>query len=381
MGRDFLGITWSTTMFISAICAPIGGFLVDRYGVKKVMLFVSLSNFLSILTVLILHNPLGYFIGNGLLGGLVGLGASTTYVLISDWFKHHRAKAMAINGSSASLGLAVLTPILVSLTWLNWIKVYVILLIINVLFIPLIAWFIRSNKVDDLSIITEEVFIDSRSMLSKWTDGLRFLSQIIRRPIFIVVIFAILTCGISMGTVEMNLVAIHQQAQVPGMMIASSLSILGLLEVFGGIIFSILLDHKSRTKALAVLYLLRTAAFTLLIFHFPVTPILFSLIFGATYVGAVPGAILVANEALGSGSGQKKLGMQTGMLLFVHHIGGVLASLSSGFIFDYTHHYQALIAVNLILCLMVTAGYAWISKSRPASTKVTHSDALTSNIE
>ncbi|MED5016397.1 MFS transporter [Paenibacillus chibensis] len=368
VGRDFLGTTWSTATFIGAICAPLGGLLVDRFGVKKVMLLVSCSQILSLVTVLTLRNEAGYFIGNGLFAGFVGLGASTSYVLITGWFQHHRAKALAVLGSSTSLGFAVLVPILANWDGLTWIKVYEVLLLISLLFIPCIVFVLRENKEPEgasppsVESSQKPDTENTSKPLLNWMSGIRMFARMLRHPVYVIAAFAILTCGISMGTVEMNLVAIHQTAHASTGMISSAMSLLGLLEVFGGITFSFLLDHTSRTRALAILYLLRTVAFTLLIIHFPVSPILFSLIFGATYVGAVPGAILIAKETLGP---DKSMGLHTGILLLVHQLGGVLAALGGGFNFDYAHNYQLLIGVNLLLSLVVSAAYFSVkSKAR-----------------
>jgi predicted MFS family arabinose efflux permease len=283
---------------------------------------------------------------------------------VSTWFQHHRAKALTILGSASSLGLAVLTPILVSLkSWLDWTTVYTILFFVSCLFIPLVLWLVRSNNNE----VTDKESNDSASITAKApVDGLGLSTKkggemlvafmtYLRQPILLVVMFALLTCGISMGTVEMHLMAIHQQAHVSNEMLASALSLLGLLELIGGITFSFLLDYMSRMKALSILYLIRTLAFTFLFLHFPYSPILFSILFGATYLGAIPGGILVAGEALNNN--QKTSGLQIGILIFIHQIGGVLAALAGGMNFDHNHNYQLLILFNIICSVMVAGGY------------------------
>lgn len=375
VGRSFLGATWSTAIFIGAISAPLGGWLIDKIGYKKVMIYSAIANLLSLAIVLLFRNPVGYFLGFGLITGIAGIGASASYVLVANWFKHHRAKALMIIGSAGSLGLAVLTPILVSnKSWLSWTTVYTVLFIISLAFIPLILLIVRANKeaaeeeapaasVQDTSSPTnkepgeeqppapaEPVF-----SLKKMSEGFKAFLLYLTRPVMLVIMFALLTCGISMGTVEMNLMAIHQLAHVPDVMMSSSLSLLGLLELVGGVTFSILLDYMPRVKALAYLYFFRIAAFAVLFFHFEYSPILFSLIFGATYLGAVPGGILVAGEALNEG--KKQIGLQTGILLLIHQLGGVVAAIAGGLNFDLANNYQFLIAANAVFSLIAAAGY------------------------
>ncbi|MFN0221229.1 MFS transporter [Paenibacillus sp. KR2-11] len=363
VGRSFLGFTWSTATLLGALCAPLGGWLVDRIGYKKVLLIVAAANLLSVGTVLLFRSPAGFYAGIGILGGIGGLGASVTYVLVTNWFKHHRAKALTILGSAGSLGLAVLTPLLTRMQSLDWSTVYLILLLNAALFLPLILFLVKPSPEG----IEEEGQAGRQASSSpaassalSWRASLAHL----RHPVVGVVMFALLTCGFSMGTVEMHMVAIHQTAHVPEAMIASALSLLGLLELVGGLTFSLLIDRMSRTRALAVLYLLRTGAFVLLWIHLPLSPLAFSLLFGATYLGAVPGGILVAGEAL-HGSG-KASGLQTGLFLSIHQLGGVLAALGGGLNYDTLQDYQLLIALNAGFSLAAAAGYAACRKSMSA---------------
>ncbi|MDB4868639.1 MAG: transporter, partial [Cohnella sp.] len=147
VGRGFLGFTWSTSIFIGAICAPIGGWLTDRFGYKKVLIVSGILGTLSTTLFLFTRNPIGYYCGFGLLSGLAGIGASTSYVLVNNWFVHHRAKALVVLGSAGSLGLAIITPIFVSnKTWLDWNNAYWIMFTMGCVFIPLAIVYVRDNR-------------------------------------------------------------------------------------------------------------------------------------------------------------------------------------------------------------------------------------------
>jgi predicted MFS family arabinose efflux permease len=162
--------------------------------------------------------------------------------------------------------------------------------------------------------------------------------------------------------------AIQQQAHVHDMMFTSSLSLLGVLELLGGLTFSFLLDRMRRALALSVLYAIRVVAFTLLMIHFHASPILFSVIFGASYLGAVPGGILVANEELKSS--QHSIGLQTGILILIHQLGGVAAAIGGGLNFDIFHNYQLLIGINIAMSLISALGYYSVYRFRPSRPKL-----------
>ena len=163
-----------------------------------------------------------------------------------------------------------------------------------------------------------------------------------------------------MGTVEMHLMAIQQTAHVSHSMFIASLSILGVLELVGGFVFAALLDRMPRALALSCLYFIRTIAFALLFAQFHLSPVLFTLIFGATYLGAIPGGILLAGESLRT----KSIGLQTGILLLFHQLGGVAAANVGGLNYDLFHNYQILIAVNVALSLMSGAGYILVHRRK-----------------
>lgn len=154
-----------------------------------------------------------------------------------------------------------------------------------------------------------------------------------------------------MGSVEMNLVAIHQLADVSPSMIALSMSILGIMEIMGALICGYFLDRYNKLMLMSILYGIRIMGFAFLFMHLGSSPIVFAIAFGITYLSAVPGGILVVNE-FAEGKGK-----HAGILLFFHQGGGIVGALIGGFSFDYFRSYQNLILVDIMICILVTLGY------------------------
>ncbi|GMX62925.1 MFS transporter [Paenibacillus elgii] len=371
VGRSFISLSWSLNLLIAALCMPLGGWLVDRYGVKKVMVLSTLLGATGSSVVFFIHHPVAFFIGYGIITGLVGIGSTTVFTLVLHWFERHRAKAMTIINSASPLGLAIVSPIFISYEGqLTWEYAFLITAALGIgLVLPSTLLFIRdgrnSGKGADSGAPdqaaeasgqpeeTGQAAAPSRSGLPLRRLREKFVPYF-GSPVIPVVMFALFTCGFNMGTVEMNMVAIHQHAHVPGTMIASALSLLGVMEVAGSFVFGYLLDRISRALALAVLYGFRVLGFTLLWFHLDLSPVLFSVLFGATYIGAIPGGLLLAGETL------KGTSTQTGFLLLFHQAGGIIGALVAGFLFDSFGNYQSLIGVNITIAALVAAGYAWL---------------------
>ncbi|MBN7573325.1 MULTISPECIES: MFS transporter [Clostridium] len=340
ISRSLISMAWSTNLLIAALCTPIGGWIADRYGPKKLMLLSTIFSILGTSIVFVGHNPALFFIGYGVISGFYGIGASATYILIFDWFQHHRAKATALLASSSSIGLAVCTPIFISNSWLTWKDAFLISCLLSLFVaLPVIQFLIRNPENPQKK--AKESEQPKMKMLFKGPHMLLFLF----------IGFALFTCGFNMGTVEMNLVAIYQLSSVKPALIAVSMSTLGIMEIIGSLIFGYLLDRINKFTSMSLLYGIRILAFIILFVHSPWSPIVFAVFFGFTYLGAVPGGMLIANE------NTKEKGKFIGSLLLFHQAGGIIGSLIGGVSFDISKSYQLLIGFDMLLCILVTIGY------------------------
>ncbi|MNO27146.1 Major Facilitator Superfamily protein [compost metagenome] len=344
-------MAWSTNTFILAVCAPLGGWLVGRYGTKKILMLSTIMSILGTGIVVLGHDPIVFFIGYGVISGLAGIGATTSYILMFEWFRHHRAKAMALLASASSVGLAIITPIFVSMDWLTWKNAFMTSFTLGVCVSLPVIWFgIKSSQQNktEKAPANRSIEVEDQNMSPRVAPSPK---KIISLPIFIVVAIALFTCGINMGSVEMNLVAIHQLADVSPSMIALSMSILGIMEITGALICGYFLDRYNKLMMMSLLYGIRIIGFAFLFMHLGSSPILFAIAFGITYLSALPGGMIVINEFA------KGKGKHTGVLLLMHQSGGIVGALIGGLSFDYFGNYQNLIVVDIIICILVTLGY------------------------
>lgn len=359
ISRGFISMAWSTNLLIAALCAPVGGWLVDRYGPKKVMLASTVMGTIRTGTVVWGHQAIVFFIGYGIISGFVGIGTTTTYMLMFNWFQHHRAKATALLTSASSVGLAVSTPIFVSSSWLTWKDAFLTSFILGIVVTLPVIWFgikgieprrAQVNRVEQNNDIeTPEKAKEASSRFSHKSKGIA-----LHLPILIVVASALFTCGFNMGTVEMNLVAIHQLANVSSSMIALSMSVLGVMEITGSLIFGYFLDRVNKLVMMTILYGIRILGFAFLFMHTGWSPVFFAIAFGMTYLSAIPGGLLIVNE-LAKGKGK-----QTGFLLLFHQGGGIFGALIGGVSFDYFNNYQVLIGADVVICALVAVGYFFL---------------------
>ncbi|WP_134684162.1 MFS transporter [Brevibacillus migulae] len=343
--RGFISFAWSLNLLITAACLPVGGWLVDRFGPKRILLAGRIVGVIAAaVTYFSAEHAFYFLLGYGVLFGLTGISATTEFSLLFHWFKHKRGTANTILRSASPLGLALISPIFVAnRDWLSWSDAFLLTSVLGlVLSLPLIQLVVKDPTSEPAKAAGDTRRKTVKEFIAEWKGT-------VSSPIMLAVVMALFVCGFNMGTVEMSLVAIHDHAHVPVETIGVALSLLGLMDVAGSLFFGVLLDRYSRTKILAVLYVLRTIGFLLLLLSLPVSPMVFSILFGATYVGVVPGSLLVASEW------KKESGAQTGSLLLLHSLGGIAGSLLGGVTFDLTGDYRLLIGLNLGLCVL-TAG-------------------------
>lgn len=360
ISRSFISMAWSTNLLIAALCAPLGGWLADRYGPKKVLLASVLISTAGTGIVAFGQHDLLFFIGYGVIAGFAGIGSTTTYMLIFDWFKHHRAKATGLLASASSLGLAISTPVFVSASSLTWKDAFLASFVLSIIVtLPVISFGIKGVK--DRGGKAAEAPASKPAKEQDAPPSLRGASVYL--PIFFVSALALFACGFNMGTVEMNLVAIHQLANVSPEMIALSMSILGIMEIAGALLVGYWMDKSDKLAIMALLYGIRIAGFILLFMHIGASPVVFALAFGITYLSTVPGGLLVVNEYM------KGKGKQTGWLLLFHQGGGILGALIGGISFDYFGDYQSLIGADIVMCALVTLGFIYLYMARKRETR------------
>jgi MFS family permease len=353
VGRSFISIAWSTNLLIAAVSAPIGGYLVDKYGAKLLLIASVFIGAVGSLLVYLFPHPVSFFLAFGLLSGLIGLGATTSFTLVIHWFHVRRGMALTILNSASPLGLALITPLFIQADNLTWSTAFLLSSLLSFfVVVPLTVIFMRNKPADQKTETSLEPLPAEEKMIhTRWQNLKHQLTLAVSTPVMPIIILALFACGFHMGTVEMNMVAIHLHAHVAPSQIAVAVSLLGLMEVAGSFVFGYLLDRIPRTLALALLYGSRMIGFGFLFMHLEATPVLFSILFGAAYNTTVPGSLLLAQETT------KGSATQTGFLLLFHQGGGVIAALLAGILFDALGNYQLHIALDAIFALIVSLGF------------------------
>lgn len=134
------------TLCVAGLAAPFAGALIDRVGVRKLMLIGSLlmatayysyGHITSLAQMYLIHAVFGV--------ALVCAGILVAVIHVSQWFVSHRGTAIGIALVGSSLGGVVFTPVVVALiTSIGWRATFEWMSLFNVVLFFLCFWLARS---------------------------------------------------------------------------------------------------------------------------------------------------------------------------------------------------------------------------------------------
>jgi len=160
------------------------------------------------------------------------------------------------------------------------------------------------------------------------------------------------SCGATMAFIDVHLVPYWQGQEVVPSIQASSLSLLGVLELISGLLAGWLATRFNKGALLAAFYLLRCAAVALLLVQPSTLSVyLFAIIFGASYLGTVVLTSAFCFDLYGSAIKGKVFGA----LFLVHQLGAMAVTQLGAMDYDRHQSYQ-MTALVLTLVTLLAAG-------------------------
>ena len=163
-------------------------------------------------------------------------------------------------------------------------------------------------------------------------------------------------CGVNMAFIDMHLVPMMQDQNTSAAIVGASLSILGVMEILGGFIAGWLTGRMKPAILLSGFYGLRALSGWLLMQSTDkISLLVFSAIFGATYLGTV----IVTSSFTLRHFGKENKGTVFGLVFFIHQIGASISAWAGASIFERhgTYDYAvALAAAFSVLSAVIALG-------------------------
>lgn len=345
------------------ILAPIIGFLVDRFGSRRLAIFGVITVGFGLIIISQTQSLIMLYAGFLLLS--LGAGGCTSVVLytaVANWFRRNIGKALGITACGFGAG-GVMVPLI---PWLidtyDWRTALIILALGMWIFgIPL-ALIIRDKPEQygyfpDGGVMPEvalspqieedEVEASFGEIVRGRTLWLISLAEAIRWIILTAVVVHIMPYLNSIG-----------MPRASAALVAAAIPLISLIGRFG---FGWLGDIFDKRYLMAITYCLTGMGMLALSFASVSLAIFFFLIFFALALG---GGVTLRGAMLSEYFGRASFGKALGIIMGISSIGGIIGPILAGWTFDTMGTYQL---IWLIFCGLTVISISVILMLRPAT--------------
>jgi len=351
---------FSVYMILGSMFAILGGWALDRYGARVVVILMGFFTGLSLLLTSQANAPWHLFVNYSLLLA-VGVGPLFTITMstVSRWFTEKRVLAIGIVGSGMGIGPVVMAPIS---AWLissyDWHTAYIIMgAIVFPIVIPC-ALLLRKAPIEVAALSEAKPSAANNLSTSKQQGysgpGELSVLQAVKTRNFWFLFFIWLFMAFCLLLVMTHIVPHAIDSGMSPIKAASILSLTSALSIPGRILVAKVSDSVGWKQASLGCALLMAGAMLLLIQ--PSNPLmfyLFAVIFGFSQGGAGPPIV----AQFGNIFGLRHIGVIMGALNVGWAIGAALGPASGGYIFDtsgsYIPAFSAGMAAALIIVVLI----------------------------
>jgi sugar phosphate permease len=353
--RGTISIAISIGLLFFGLIAPFAAALMDRFGVRRVMLIALavIATGASLTTIMNAPWQLDLLWGVLVGGGTGAVGVPLAATVANRWFSTRRGLVTGILTASNASGQMVFLP---ALAWLataygwRWAAVSVAVLAMLVVF-PVVAFFVR-DRPQSMGLepygATEPVPVPERSA-HPFRPAWHGLTMGMRSGTFWLLSSSFFICGLStnglIGTHLIPAAIDHHMTAVTG---ASLLALMGLFDVIGTTSSGWLTDRLDPRHLLAWYYALRGLAVIALpvAFGSGYALVAFAVFYGLDWVATVPPTVAITADTFG----RERVGIVFGWIFASHQFGAGAAGASRGWFGTYTY---AFVAAG-VLCLVAS---------------------------
>jgi len=352
--------------------APIGGWLIDRVGARRVILGCLTTIALGLVGTVFVQELWQLIVLWGIVLGIAtgvtpALGAS----IASRWFVSRRGLAIGIMTNANAAGQVVYLPLLMAMVvGSGWRSALMAMAAASALLVPIIWLWMRDNPAD----VGLEPYRSPDESGS--THGRTFAREI--RPIsmsacsevFATSTFWILSgcffiCGVTAnGLIGTHLIPHAIERGIPQLTAATAVGIMGGASFIGTTFCGWLVDRIDPRKVLAVVYALRGSSLFILPFvSEPIGLFVFAVMYGLDWYASGPATTTIIARSFGS----ERVGTIFGLVFVFHQLGGASAAILGGWarvhFGDYQYAFLAGGCLGLIAaCVALTIDRRGIEK-------------------
>lgn len=353
--RGAISFAFSLNMTIFALSLLVVGKFYDRCGPKWVILISTALLSGGYISLYLIQSYWQFLLFYGILSaaGLGGTSVPLVSSLTSKWFHKGRGTAISLALAGSCLGHFVLIPLYTNLVleygWrASYFWIGMIMLAVNT---ALGLGVIRGDPealgrrpFDSPKDGTTEIQETGQGSESAAAD--MALGRAMKTYSFWFFALVMFVCGSGDFLVSTHLIPLVTDYGVSPIKASQMLALYGLLSLAGLLIVGPATDVIGNKMPVALTFLLRFFLFLMILrYQNEITFYLFSMLFGFTFLITAP----IATTLTGRLYGYTHIGVLTGFISTIHHLGGSVMAYLGGEIWDNTGSYQSVFVVSAMM--------------------------------
>lgn len=345
--RGTISFVVAVNLWISGVLQPFTGHLMDRFGARW-LFAISVAAYGFGVVLMGFTNSVGYLLviyGVMLGAASAGSSMSLTNTLLAQWFRDGRAFAMSVNnacGAVGQLSLVYVSYLLLESTGWRHSHMYLGIAVLAVT-MPM-AFMVPRRTVQSPgtpAATARQQAMQGPLETSSWSKALCSVPLWQLNGGYFV-------CGMTVAIFSVHLIPFATDRGLSPEVAAKAFGLMAILSVVGSLLSGVLADRIGRKNVLALAYLTRGLAFTLLLlWRHELALYVFAVLGGLSWLATPPSVIALTGEIYGL----RALGTLGGISLLAHQIGGGASVWLAGAMHDLTGSYDlsfTLAAVALV---------------------------------
>jgi len=350
----------AVAILMNGLFQPFVGRLVDRFGPRRVIT-LSLS-LLGLATAAIVATTRIWYLAivYGVLFafGLSGAGVIPNTTLVARWFVRQRGRVIGIVNAGASAGQLLLIPTSMALLlWTDWRTTYLLLggLLLAV-GVPM-ALLVLRNSPEELGLLPDGEVTPgagpasrgrpSPSLAKAPLEPAHWRGALTSAPLWLL-IGGFFVCGFTVSIVTTHFVPFATDRGMPPAIAATALGLLGGFNIAGTLLAGMVSDRLGRKNPLALIYLVRAAAFAFLLSADSAWQLyVFAVLAGLAWFSTVPLTVSLTAEIYSL----PHMGTLVGVVFLSHQVGGALSTYLAGWLFDVSGSYRVVYLMGIALLI------------------------------
>ena len=357
--RASISSVFFLNMIFFALTLSIAGRLYDRWGPKWVILISTLFLSVGYGSISFISTLWEFHLYYGLLAGIGMGGASVPLIaaLMSKWFEKNRGLVISLALSGNCIGQFVLVPVFSDLVLgLGWRISCIIIALCIFVVNTILALFVIKGEPGDLDQSNYSRQNNPAGNQRKNEPGVSIagsrdlnLKEVMQTSSFWLYLIVMFVCGSGDFLVTTHLVPMVTDFSISPTIAANMLAWFGLLSMGGILIAGPVSDQIGNRIPIALTFGLRLVLFILILSYQNLyTFYIFAMMFGSTFLITAP----LTTTLVGRLYGFSHIGLISGFITMIHHMGGGLWSYIGGLSFDLTGSYQwSFIASAVMACV------------------------------